>query len=423
MDNAFGGMFTNIQIICNQIKAFTQELGISILENIAKLPFADSLFPNLNETLEGLKTKHSETIDYIQRKEKEWENIGKQSNEQYKLDKEQTLDSVKNTADVKTKEMSDVMSTNTKAGSDSVTQNINTMKSEVEKGLGGLSNIALTSTGEIPKATKQNIDNSISTIRNSATGLQDACRVAFQSIYNVAKNQFTNMNNVARTEFTTLSNIIKNQSLNSYNSIKTNFVNACNVVRNQLVNIRNICSNQSASSYSIVNSNFKNMRNSVTQSMISMRKSVESTWGSIRNTLSKGITGKVTVNRVTTNTTKKEPKLVSAPLNNLVDRVNTMSRVNLDSMTYQANAYQPQVIANGSNYNNQDSYYNKRLDTMENKFDSLMSMLGEFISVSSNKDINVNMNVDGRQIAKASARYMESEINMINSRKNRLAGA
>lgn len=38
------------------------------------------------------------------------------------------------------------------------------------------------------------------------------------------------------------------------------------------------------------------------------------------------------------------------------------------------------------------------------------------------KPVEVAVNMDGRQVAKASAKYMESEINMINSRKNRLGG-
>ena len=38
------------------------------------------------------------------------------------------------------------------------------------------------------------------------------------------------------------------------------------------------------------------------------------------------------------------------------------------------------------------------------------------------KPLEVAVNMDGRQVAKASARYMESEINLINSRRNRLGG-
>ena len=38
------------------------------------------------------------------------------------------------------------------------------------------------------------------------------------------------------------------------------------------------------------------------------------------------------------------------------------------------------------------------------------------------KPVEVAVNMDGRQVAKASAKYMESEINLINSRKNRLGG-
>lgn len=66
---------------------------------------------------------------------------------------------------------------------------------------------------------------------------------------------------------------------------------------------------------------------------------------------------------------------------------------------------------NISNNDNQEV-----LKTLMQQNQLLMQLL------TADRNINVGLQVDGRQIAKASARYVEEEINMLNSRKNRLGG-
>ena len=140
-----------------------------MLENLAKLPFAEKILPNLNSTLESMKTNHSNTIDYIQGKEQEMKNNSELINAEYQTDKEQTFENVKNTADQKTKEMSDAVDKNTKDGANKAKSNMDTMKTDVENSLSGLGNIAVTQTGEIPKATKANLDESARVIKQFGT--------------------------------------------------------------------------------------------------------------------------------------------------------------------------------------------------------------------------------------------------------------
>ena len=79
--------------------------------------------------------------------------------------------------------------------------------------------------------------------------------------------------------------------------------------------------------------------------------------------------------------------------------------------------YQPQSMSQQSKSSNEDSSDLKALlqaTLTQNQL--LLQMLGQ------DRPVAVAVNVDGRQIAKASAKYMETEINSINTKKNRLGG-
>ncbi|MFQ7447230.1 hypothetical protein [Intestinibacter bartlettii] len=61
--------------------------------------------------------------------------------------------------------MAQSVDNNTKAAKDSAKQNTDGLKSDLESSLSGLGNIATTKTGEIPKATQQNLSESSRIIR------------------------------------------------------------------------------------------------------------------------------------------------------------------------------------------------------------------------------------------------------------------
>lgn len=69
----------------------------------------------------------------------------------------------------------------------------------------------------------------------------------------------------------------------------------------------------------------------------------------------------------------------------------------------------------GVTRSSKDNKTNKEIKELMNKIDSLISQDKEIA-------IQVPLTVDGKQIARASAKYMESELSTINSRKTRLAG-
>ena len=81
----------------------------------------------------------------------------------------------------------------------------------------------------------------------------------------------------------------------------------------------------------------------------------------------------------------------------------------------------------GSLYNSTTAQSTHIASSVRNKSsDSLVDALSQqnqlLLQLLTNSTINIGVNVDGREIARSSAKYMETEINKINKRKNRIGG-
>ena len=90
------------------------------------------------------------------------------------------------------------------------------------------------------------------------------------------------------------------------------------------------------------------------------------------------------------------------------------SRMSLDNYQTNGGFYSSKSMKKSSSSSLNDNSLVEAL-VQQNKL--LMELL------TNSRPIEVGVNVDGRQIAKASAKYMDSEINIINKRKSRLGGA
>lgn len=381
-----------MQVWSNQLKSFFLEVGISILENLAKLPFAEKMLPNLNSTLESMKTNHSNTIDYIQGKEQEMKNNSALINAEYQTDKEQTFENVKNTADQKTREMSNSVDTNTKDAGNKAKANMDAMKTDVENSLSGLGNIALTSTGEIPKATKQNLDESARVIKQFGTDAYLGVKTSFSKLEESAKQSMTNLYKGVSTSMTKTKTNVMQDATTMYNQSKKSFS----------------ALEQSAKS------SFSSLYNGCSNSMEKLKNSVISDWNSIRNTLSKGITGKVTVTRATVFQTSTQA--LTQAMN---EQMSTLSRNNVD---FYGARYKPSQVVTSNGISKTSSRTNDRMYEEMKKQNKLLTEMLNVLMSERTVNVNSTLQVDGRQIAKASAKYINEEITSMNTRKSRLAG-
>ena len=381
-----------VQTWANQLKAFFQEVGISMLESLANLPFAEKIMPNLDSTLSSMKTNHEEIIKYIQNNEQKMKENSALINAEYESDKEQTFSNVASTADQKTKEMANAVDTNTADAKNSAKANTDALKSDVEGALSGLGNIALTSTGEIPKATQQNLSESSQIIRQFGSDSYNGVKTSFSKLEQSAKQSMTNLYNGCNTSMSKTKTNIMQDATTMYNQSKKSFDALATAGRQA----------------------FSNLYNGVTTSSSRMKNQVIADWNSIRNTLSKGITGKVTVTKVTQQKTEKASLDIVQGMNA------SMARLNTDAIVYGGSTYQAQPVVSASSKAS-EKLNKDTISELKNQNNILTEMLGILMS---QKTIMVDntINLDGRAVARGTARYIENELSTMSSRKSRLAG-
>ncbi len=106
-------------------------------------------------------------------------------------------------------------------------------------------------------------------------------------------------------------------------------------------------------------------------------------------------------------------KSVEPPAGAEMPEISPLSRAGLDINPLLFGATPKKSMANYTPQRTNDN--NKELKNLVNKLDAILNQDREY-------SIEVPVVVEGKQIAKASARYIEQELSTINSRKSRLAG-
>lgn len=385
----------NVQTMANQLKAFFLEIKIKLLETFVDNPIAEKMFPGMEDRLATAKQQHEETINYIQENERKLAENAKLSDELYKSSKEQTYNDTKNIADQKTKETSNIIDANTKDGANKAKANMDAMKTDVENSLSGLGNIALTSTGEIPKATKQNLDESARVIKQFGTDAYLGVKTSFSKLEEGAKQSMTNLYKGVSTSMTKTKTNVMQDATAMYNQSKKSFS----------------ALEQSAKS------SFSNLYNGCTNSMKKLKNSVISDWNSIRNTLSKGITGKVTVTRTTQYRTETASKQALTQAMN--ERMAGLRRDNIEFAGAKYRATQISTIGETTKTTTRTN--DKMYEEMKAQNKLLTKMLDVLMSERTTVVENT-INLDGRAVAKGTAKYINEEINTSKTRSARLAG-
>ncbi|MEG1142665.1 MAG: hypothetical protein RSE41_09535, partial [Clostridia bacterium] len=402
-----------IQTSMNQFKAFFLGLGISILETLSKLPFTDAIMPNLDSTLASMETSHSKTIDYIQAKEQEMKNNADRINGEYKADKEQTFKEVTATASAKTEEMSNTIDLNTKDAMNKSNTNLNQMATDASSAMGNMSNIIFDKSGNIPKAVKENMNASVQAMKQRCSDMYNGCKTSFTKLSEVSKQAMTNLYKGVGTSIHMTKNKVMQDSTTMYNQSKKSFDALAKAGR----------------------SAFSSLYNGVTASSSKMKNQVLSDWNAIRNTLSKGITGKVTMTRtnITQNITRKATtgtravKAIKQPTipttTSFASMNNTMTslRNNIQKIDFYGSSYKATPVVSKATKNVEQINDSLLRETQEQNrllTDLIGVIMGERTTVVEN-----TINLDGRQIAKATASHIERELNIIKNRSTRLCGS
>ncbi|MDY2883454.1 MAG: phage tail tape measure protein [Romboutsia timonensis] len=385
----------HVQTMANQIKAFFLELKIKLLETFVDNPIAEKMFPGMEERLATARTEHEQTINYIQDNERKLSENAKLSDELYKGSKEQTFNDIRNTADQKTKETSDVIDKNTKDGASKAKANMDAMKTDVEKSLSGLGNIALTETGEIPKATKQNLDESARVIKQFGTDAYLGVKNSFSKLEESAKQSMTNLYKGVTTSMSKTKTNVMQDATTMYNQSKKSFS----------------ALEQSAKS------SFSSLYNGCSNSMEKLKNNVISDWNSIRNTLSKGITGKVTVTRTTQFRTE------TASTQALTQAMNErMAGLRRDNIEFAGARYRATQISPVDGVTKATTRTNDRMYEEIKAQNKLLTKMLDVLMSERTTVVENTINLDGRAVARGTAKYIDEELTVMNTRKKRLVG-
>lgn len=244
--------------------------------------------------------------------------------------------------------------------------------------------------------------------RTEIVGMANIFRNQFINMTNITRNQMINVSNIIRNQAINWANIIRNQITNSRNAFTSQMMSMASVARTQMVNISNIIRNQSVNWANIIRNQAKNARDNLTRQFMSMASvvrtqmnkclsSVKSTMSQIAKQTNKSMNLKVNVNKTVTT---KNAKASSTP--------------SMASAFYAANtasAFSMGTYANTS--------------TLSSRASSAISSGGSSSSYTgSNKDLllEIPLVVDGREIARSSAKYINGELKAISKRNDRKRG-
>ena len=289
-------------------------------------------------------------------------------------------------------------------------------------------NTAMTDLGTATTQTAVEMGTAFQSIQNSARtaflGLANIVRNQMVAVSNIVRNQMVNCSNIFRNQFVNMANIAKNQMSNIIDGIRSKMVNSCNIVRsqcvnmanifrNQFVNMANICRNQMVNITNIINNqapkwskiitaggnsaaaalqvSFARMRNNAASSMAAVLSTVRSYMSQIAAACNKQLTIKVNVQKTVT-TTEKTVKEGPSSLSMTIPRATSLS-----GMT-------------------------RGMGSDSINLGTLMGAVTASATRGQTVNIEVPLYLEGREIARASAKYMDGELSKVNTRTDRKRG-
>ena len=228
--------------------------------------------------------------------------------------------------------------------------------------------------------------NCTNIVKNQATNMANATRTSFVNMANIARNQFVNMANICRNQMLNCTNIVKNQMTNMNNATRTAFVNMANIVRNQMLNCTNIVRNQASNMSTALSQGMSKMASAATSAMAKVVAAVQSGMAQARAIASAPISINITSNIQRKVTTTH----VAGGLKQTMDGISRSSIA----------VSRPDIMAGGGG-----ASINRIPAQQEKGFTFTIPVV-----------------VDGREIARATAKYNQSELDRLTKRNSRKKG-
>ena len=238
--------------------------------------------------------------------------------------------------------------------------------------------------------------NCTNIVKNQTVNMADAFRGGFVSMALIAQNQMTNVRTAVVEKMISIKKVISTQVTEARTVLTQKFMSMAAVTRTQMVNITNIINNQAPKWAKIITAagntcnaaiitSFSRLASSARTAMAAVLAVVQNYMSQIASACSKKLTINVGINK-TISTTIKAPTLeASVPV--VTSLVGTRATTGTDI--------------------------------------GLGTLIGSISAAASNGQvikIEVPLYLEGREIARASAKYMDGELSRVNTRTNRKKG-
>ena len=305
-------------------------------------------------------------------------------------------------------EMQDLQKTVTSLGAGMATA-FTAIQDSARTSFMGLTNIVRNQLVNVTNIMRNQMVNSANIVRNQCVNMTNIFRNQFINMANIVRNQMLNVSNIIRNQAVNWSNIIRNQVTNARNAFTQQFMSMAAVARTQMVNVSNIIRNQAVSWKNVISNQAKNARDNLTRQFMSMAavvrtqmskclSSVQSYMSKIAATTNKAMNLNVNVNRRVSTSYAAAAGGTSALSADALYAANAASTFSLGGNTgalaYGASSAMPAGGGNVSGGNTGGSMI-----------------------------IEIPLYVDGKEMARATAKYVDNELKQITKRENRKRGA
>lgn len=280
--------------------------------------------------------------------------------------------------------------------SESMSLSFNNIQNSARTAFMGMANIVRNQMLNCTNIIRNQALNMTNIVRNQALNMSNIFRNQFVNMANIARNQFVNMTNIARNQMVNMANIVRNQALNMANIFRNQFVNMANITRNQMLNIANITRNQMLNCTNIVRNQSANMSNAMSQGLSKMASSAQSAMNRVLSVIRSAMaqaraiaSAPITINIQSNISRKVTTTHVAGGLKQ------TMASIGANSLSVGS----PNVMSSGGKHN---------IVPVNNN-------AGNYV-------FTIPISVDGREIARATAKYNQSELDRLSKRNSRKRG-
>ena len=303
-------------------------------------------------------------------------NSGNLNAEQLKNGVSSAMETMKGQMDTKTAEGASAVESNMNQAKNSITEQANQMATEASTGMAQVAGNMIDESGKIPPQIQ------------------------------------TNMQESARTIQTTLSIMAKDIE-KSFNDLCYNAEHYLQRIITKAGQVGSAFSSCASQVYSFASNSMRWIDNA--------SSNIIQDWNRVVNTLNRSITGSVTINRTINESVVSKPDPALATLSNIDTNLNgAIQTLDIQALDYRSSRYKASPIIASSDLKKEESN-NNMVRELKEQNGILIQMLNVLMA---EREITVNssIQVSGREIAKASAKYMEKEITNLNKTSNRKRG-